>query len=294
MPLLAGYMVPHPPIAVAEIGRGEEKKIQATLDAFDAVAADIAALKPDTIIVISPHSVMYRDYFHISPGKKALGNLGRFRAPQVQFEQEYDTKLVATIEDLCDRQRFPAGTMGEVDKFLDHGTMVPLYFVNKRYKGYKLVGEVDKFLDHGTMVPLYFVNKRYKGYKLVRIGLSALPLELHWQFGQIIRNAIDRRGERVVFIGSGDLAHCQKEDGPYGYRPSGPEYDERIMDVMGRADFKALLDFDERFLDDCMECGHRSFTIMGGAFADDKVNVKKLSHEATFGVGYGICIYHPM
>ena len=223
MPLLAGYMVPHPPIAVAEIGRGEEKKIQATLDAFDAVAADIAALKPDTIIVTSPHSVMYRDYFHISPGKKALGNLGRFRAPQVQFEQEYDTKLVATIEDL--------------------------------------------------------VNKRYKGYKLVRIGLSALPLELHWQFGQIIRNAIDRRGERVVFIGSGDLAHCQKEDGPYGYRPSGPEYDERI---------------DERFLDDCMECGHRSFTIMGGAFANDKVNVKKLSHEATFGVGYGICIYHPM
>ena len=266
MPLLAGYMVPHPPIAVAEIGRGEEKKIQVTLDAFDAVAADIAALKPDTIIVTSPHSVMYRDYFHISPGKKAIGNLGRFRAPQVQFEQEYDTDLVATIEKLCDRQRFPAGTMGEV----------------------------DKFLDHGTMVPLYFVNKRYKGYKLVRIGLSALPLELHWQFGQIIRNAIDRRGERVVFIGSGDLAHCQKEDGPYGYRPSGPEYDERIMDVMGRADFKALLDFDERFLDDCMECGHRSFTIMGGAFANDKVNVKKLSHEATFGVGYGICIYHPM
>ena len=76
MPLLAGYMVPHPPIAVAEIGRGEEKKIQATLDAFDAVAADIAALKPDTIIVTSPHSVMYRDYFHISPGKKAIGNLG--------------------------------------------------------------------------------------------------------------------------------------------------------------------------------------------------------------------------
>ncbi|MBR2653569.1 MAG: AmmeMemoRadiSam system protein A, partial [Lachnospiraceae bacterium] len=120
MPLLAGYMVPHPPIAVAEIGRGEEKKIQATLDAFDAVAADIAALKPDTIIVTSPHSVMYRDYFHISPGKKAIGNLGRFRAPQVQFEQEYDTGLVAAIEDLCDRQRFPAGTMGEVDKFLDH------------------------------------------------------------------------------------------------------------------------------------------------------------------------------
>ena len=49
--LLAGYMVPHPPIAVPEIGRGEEKKIQATLDSFAEVARDIAGFKPDTIIL---------------------------------------------------------------------------------------------------------------------------------------------------------------------------------------------------------------------------------------------------
>ena len=60
MSLLAGYMVPHPPIAVAEIGRGEERKIQATLDAFSEVSRDIASIKPDTIILTSPHSVMYR------------------------------------------------------------------------------------------------------------------------------------------------------------------------------------------------------------------------------------------
>lgn len=265
MPLLAGYMVPHPPIAVPEIGRGEEKKIQASLDAFAEVADDIAALRPETIIVTSPHTVLYRDYFHISPGKKATGNFGRFRASGVRFVQEYDTELVSAIVNLCDRQRFPAGTMGEL----------------------------DKQLDHGTMVPLYFVNKKYTDYKLVRIGLSGLPLELHWQLGTIIRNAIERTDRRVVFIGSGDLAHCQKEDGPYGYRPAGPQYDERIMDVMGRADFKALLDFDEKFLDDCMECGHRSFTIMAGAFDGTDVTVRKLAHEATFGVGYGFCIYHP-
>ena len=52
MSIISGYMVPHPPIAVHEIGRGEEKKIQDTLDAYDAVAKDIARLRPETIIII--------------------------------------------------------------------------------------------------------------------------------------------------------------------------------------------------------------------------------------------------
>ena len=66
------------------------------------------------------------------------------------------------------------------------------------------------------------------------------------------------------------------------------------MEVMGRGDFVALTGFDEQLLDDSMECGHRSFTIMGGAFDEMKVESRMLSHEATFGVGYGICIYHPL
>ena len=63
---------------------------------------------------------------------------------------------------------------------------------------------------------------------------------------------------------------------------------------MGKGDFDALKHFDESLLDASMECGHRSFTIMGGAFEDIPVETKKLSHEATFGVGYGICMYHPL
>jgi aromatic ring-opening dioxygenase LigB subunit len=66
------------------------------------------------------------------------------------------------------------------------------------------------------------------------------------------------------------------------------------MEVMGSGNFLALTDFDEQLLDNCMECGHRSFTIMGGAFAGIEVESRMLSHEATFGVGYGICIYHPL
>ena len=132
MPILAGYMVPHPPIAVREIGRGEELKIQDTLDSFDTVARDIEELKPDTIILTSPHSIMYGDYFHISPGRRAVGDFGRFGARNVRFDIGYDDELAADICSVCDAEGIPAGTLGERDPALDHGTTVPMYFINKR------------------------------------------------------------------------------------------------------------------------------------------------------------------
>ena len=265
MPLLAGYMVPHPPIAVPEIGRGEELKIADTLASFDKVASDIASVKPDTIILTSPHSILYRDYFHISPGRSAVGDFGRFGARSVDFNALYDEELVGAISAEADKAGIPAGTEGERD---------PL-------------------LDHGTTVPMYFINKKYTDYKLVRIGLSGFSLQTHYDFGKAIRRAIDKTGRRAVFVASGDLSHCQKEDGPYGYQKEGPVYDEKIMETMGNGDFKALVNYDESLLDASMECGHRSFTIMGGAFEGIKFSTEKLSHEATFGVGYGFCIYHP-
>ena len=36
-------------------------------------------------------------------------------------------------------QDFPAGVMGERERRLDHGTMVPLYFIRQRYQGGKIV-----------------------------------------------------------------------------------------------------------------------------------------------------------
>lgn len=83
MAVIAGFMVPHPPLIVPEIGKGEENGIRETTEGYEKAAAEIAALKPATIVVISPHSVMYADYFHVSPGKEAAGDFRQFRAGQV-------------------------------------------------------------------------------------------------------------------------------------------------------------------------------------------------------------------
>lgn len=263
MGIAAGFMVPHPPLIVAEIGRGEEKKIQHTVDAYCEATRQIGECKPETIVILSPHQIMYADYFHISPGKGAKGDFGNFRAKDVQFEVSYDTEFVDELCLLAEERNLPAGTMGERDKKLDHGTMVPLYFI-------------DQFL---------------RDYKIVRIGLSGLPLTRHYELGECIREAAERLGRKIVVVASGDLSHRLKEDGPYGYQAEGPEYDKRIMEVMGSGNFSELFDFSEKFCDKAGECGHRSFTIMAGAFDKTNVEAKQFSYEGPFGVGYGICTY---
>ena len=265
MSIIAAYMVPHPPMIIPQIGRGTEKQIQETIDAYRNVAREIASLKPETIIISSPHSVMYSDYFHISPGKNAAGDFSNFRARDVRFQETYDEELVTRICSLSDAEDFPAGTLGER----------------------------DRTLDHGTMIPLYFIRQFYSDFQLVRLGLSGLPLVDHYAFGRIIQKAVEDLDRRVVFVASGDLSHKLQSYGPYGYAKEGPQYDARVMDVCSRAAFGELLDFDESFCEKAAECGHRSFVIMAGALDGRAVEAMQLSHQDVTGVGYGICSFHP-
>ncbi len=267
--MIAGaVMVPHPPLIVPEVGRGGEKQIAETTAAYRQAARFVIGLKPDTVILTTPHSVMYQDYFHISPGTAARGDLGRFGAGQVRMQVAYDQPLARAISLRAAREGFPAGTEGERDAALDHATLVPLYFLREAA---------------GGDIP----------FQLLRVGLSGLPFATHYRLGQMMAQEAGRLGRRVVFVASGDLSHYLKSDGPYGLRPEGAQYDERLMDIMGRAAFDELLTMDDRLCERAGECGQRSFLIMAGALDGLRVRANALSYESVTGVGYGICTFLP-
>ena len=115
-PIIGAFMVPHPPIILPEVGRGEEKKIQATTTAYEKVADEVAKLHPDTIVISSPHTIMYSDYFHISPGVHAHGDMSRFAAPQVEISIDYDSTLADTLAVMAGMEGLRAGTEGEREK----------------------------------------------------------------------------------------------------------------------------------------------------------------------------------
>ena len=262
MSIVSSYMVPHPPLIVSEVGEGKESEVLATIRSYEKIAQDIAKIKPDTIIISSPHAPLYSDYFYLASGNRLEGSFDKFSAPEVSFSEINDVSLVEKIEELAKMDNFPAGRVKEDE------------------------------LDHGVMVPLYFIRKYLSDFKIIVVGLSFLPLIDNYKMGMLISKAVDALDRRAVFVASGDLSHKLQDYGPYGFVKEGPMYDEKIMNIMKNADFDKLINFDSVLMDKASECGHRSFLIMAGAKKKKKVIPKMFSHQDITGVGYGICSYH--
>ncbi len=151
---------------------------------------------------------------------------------------------------------------------------------------------IDLELDHGAMVPLYFVDNK-KNYKLVHITYGMLsPLEL-MNFGKCINKAVLDTNKKAVFIASGDLSHRLTKDGPYPYTPLGAEFDKKLISTLEKGDLKSLFTLDKHLICEAGECGLRSLYILAGAINDNNISSKLLSYEGPFGVGYGIMEFTP-
>ena len=258
MSILAAYVLPHPPLILPEVGRGEEKKIQLTVNAYERAMKEAAEQKPDTVIIASPHTVMYADYFHIAPGEEAEGSFAQFGAEGVTVAARYDTVLAKEIE-------METGEIG-----IEAGP----------------VGGRNAALDHAVMIPLRFLYTHTRDFRVVRLGISGLsPLD-HYNFGKCVARAVDTLGRRAVFIASGDLSHKLTPEGPYGFAPEGPRFDKACMKYLEEGDFLKLLRMERTLYEPAAECGLRTFWMMAGALDGQALKIKKLSYQGPFGVGY--------
>ena len=265
MAVVRAYALPHPPLAVPSVGRGQEKGISMTLKAFDEVSAEIAEIAPETIVFITPHNTIYSDYFHISPGEAARGDFARFNAPGTRFEARYDKEMAGIIGEAAERCGLPAGALGER----------------------------DANLDHGVTVPMWFINERYKEYKAVRISQSGMGATEHYKLGMAIAEAASALGRKTVLIASSDLSHKLKSDGPYGYMPEGPEFDAAVVKCLKDGDFLSLMQIPEGMRERAAECGYNSLMVLAGCLDRRRVNARVLSYEGPYGVGYAIAAFTP-
>lgn len=263
MPMLGAVLTPHPPVLLPEVGRGREKEIAATDRAMRAAAEQVARWKPDVLIVASPHTILYGDYFHISPGEAAVGDMSAFGAPQVRILARYDAALREEIVRRAQQADLKAGFLGQRDPALDHGVLIPLYYLQKA----------------GVSCPI------------VRMGLSGFSPLAHYRLGQCVAAAVEALGRRAVFVASGDLSHKLKDDGPYGFVPEGPKFDEAVTQTMASGDFLQFLTMNPALCERAAECGLRSFQMMAGALDRQTVQPQLLSHEGPFGVGYAVALF---
>lgn len=262
MSIQAAFAVPHPPLIVPAVGRGQEREIASTIGAFQEVAKRTAALNPDVIVISSPHAPAYRDGFFVSLDESEQGSMAAFGQPQESLSVTIDQPFAQAIAEQAHKRGIPVAQPARGHEQIDHGTYVPLYFLSK---------ELDL-----TQMPI------------VRVGLSGLSDEEHRQFGRAISEAANQLGRRVVFIASGDWSHRLKEDGPYGFTPEGPQFDHQLADIFRSGDLEEMFKLNPQLCEEAGECGLRSFEIMTGALEGQAFESELLSYEGPFGVGYGV------
>lgn len=268
MGIVAAYAVPHPPLIIPSVGRGQQNAIERTIDSLQKVAAAIAAAKPQTIVIISPHAPAFRDGFFISQDSEESGSMAAFGHPQENLTIPINRAFASALAKKAESRGIPVAGAPVGLESIDHGAYVPLYFLKQ-------------VMDLAST-------------SFVRLGLSGLPAETHREFGRLIAEVAADQGGSTVIIASGDWSHRLKEDGPYGFVEEGPQFDCALAAIFREGDLSRLFALDPQLCASAGECGLHSFQIMAGALEGSAFEGGLLSYEGPFGVGYGVAAFEAL
>ncbi|HVS81819.1 MAG TPA: AmmeMemoRadiSam system protein A [Pyrinomonadaceae bacterium] len=248
-------IAPHPPIMVPEVGREAIAEVRSSIDAMAALTERVIRSGAETVILISPHAPLEPDAFVAYAGPQLHADFSNFRAPTATVHAELDEELLKEITRAAAEQKFE-------------------------------VVRIRGDLDHGTAVPLYFLQRHGWHGRVIALGYSFLPNEDHLRFGNCIRAAVDKGRRPVAFIASGDLSHRLTPEAPAGYNPQAHLFDEEVVDAIRSNSTRRIVNIDQELRRMAGECGYRSMLVAIGVAQGLESRCEVISYEAPFGVGY--------
>ncbi|HEV3470875.1 MAG TPA: AmmeMemoRadiSam system protein B [Pyrinomonadaceae bacterium] len=249
-------IAPHPPVMVPEVGGPMASGVQASVEAMRELTARVVAAGAETVVLISPHAPLEARAFVAYGQPRLRGDFANFRAPQATVDAPLDAELLEAVKGAA----------------ADDGFRVVVL------KGYEL--------DHGTAVPLYFLQRNGWEGRVVALGYSFLSNEEHVRFGRIVRRAADGLGRHVAFVASGDLSHRLKPDAPAGFHPDAHLFDEEVVAAVKAGEPDRIINIDQDLRRLAGECGYRSMLVSFGVADGLETSCEVLHYEAPFGVGY--------
>ena len=254
-------IAPHPPLLVPEIGGDRIEQVVSSQRALREFSRRLIDAKPETIVVISPHSPLEPQMFTARAAPKLKGDFRDFRSPHVSLSFPNDLELIYAIQRA-------ARIEGIAFRSLD----------------------LDYPLDHGALVPLYYLHEAGWREQIVVIGFTLQSIEHHLAFGRAIARAAEAIQRSVALVASGDLSHRLIVGGPYEYEPSAHLFDEQIVDAINRGDPGGVIGIEPTLRERAGECGYRSILIALGTVSENLSEHQVLSYEGPFGVGYMVAV----
>jgi AmmeMemoRadiSam system protein A len=256
---------PHPPIIVKEVGGKRIKEAVNTVKAVEKLSKRTAEKNPDVLVFITPHAAVFRDAVAINMKPQLSGSFADFGVPQVNFNKENCLQLAEKITNTALKNDIITVSIDD--------ELAAMY-------------KIETTIDHGTMVPLYFLEKEGINTPIVIISTAFLSFKKLYKFGMSIRDAIEKSDLNAAVIASGDLSHRLTFDAPAGYDEKGQEFDNKIKEYIEQKSFINILKLPANLIERAGECGLRPLIMLLGALDGYDIESDVFSYEGPFGVGY--------
>jgi AmmeMemoRadiSam system protein A/AmmeMemoRadiSam system protein B len=241
---------------VPEVGRDAIAEVRGSIEAMREFTERIIESGAETVVIISPHAPLDMRAFVAYEDAQLYGDFANFRAPDTRVEAPLDEELLNAISRASSEQ------------------------------DYEVMGILGHNLDHGTAVPLYFLQRNGWHGRVVALGYSFLSNEDHLRFGSCIKRAVDEVGRPTAFVASGDLSHRLKPEAPAGYNPQAYLFDQEVVGAIRDAAPQRIVNIDQDLRKMAGECGYRSMLVAFGVTEKVPHACEVLNYEAPFGVGY--------
>jgi AmmeMemoRadiSam system protein A/AmmeMemoRadiSam system protein B len=241
---------------VPEVGREAAAEVRGSIEAMREFTERLVESGAETIVLVSPHAPLEARAFVAYEDAQLYGDFANFRAPEARVEAELDEEMLKAISRAASDE------------------------------GYEVIGIRGYDLDHGTAVPLYFLQRNGWRGRVVALGYSFLSNADHLRFGSCIKRAADEAGRAIAFVASGDLSHRLKPEAPAGYYPQAYLFDQEITEAIRAAQPERIINIDPDLRKMAGECGYRSMLVAFGVTESAALDYEVLHYEAPFGVGY--------
>jgi AmmeMemoRadiSam system protein A len=256
MSISCAVLMCHAPIVIPAIAGAEAPHCKATTEAMRETARALVAHEPSLIVLISPHAPRKPRSIGITFDDVLFGDFGRFGHAQVALR-------LRGAHDEAERIALKAHAEGVATHAL-----------------------AGRALDHGSMVPLFFVHEAgYRG----RIVVTSLPYpgtELEAAFGHALRTAACESGQRWAVLASGDMSHRLTRDAPAGFAPRAREFDRGFARALRHGDLRSAITADPDLLELAAEDVVQSTAVAAAAVQYRAHGTHVFAYEAPFGVGY--------
>jgi AmmeMemoRadiSam system protein A len=258
--VVCAVLMPHAPILVPEVGGENGRAAQSSCQAMRQAAACVVSLRPESLVLISPHSPRHPQAFGLWAGERLHGSFAQFNAPRAHVSLPNDTPLAHAI--VTEAGIRSLATWMIHDRTLDHGALVPLWFL----------------AEAGWAGPTIVLSLNYPEDG----GLSEL--------GEAIAAAAHASHRRIALVASGDMSHRLTPNAPCGFHPQAHKFDESFIRLIRDGAYREIGNIAPDLRELAAEDAVDSTLVAAAAVNWRTTGHKVLHYEGPFGVGYGVAI----